>query len=79
MGRVMAAETMAERNQVTLTLSDKAWEEFRLVAEWKGMPVATMLRNVIENHHQSPGFGNLVRRARSGSEAKDEGFRDERD
>ena len=56
---------MADRNQVTLTLSDKVWEEYKLVAEWKGLPFATLLRNVIEAHHESPSFGNLVRRAKA--------------
>jgi hypothetical protein len=53
-----------ERNQITVTLSDKAMEEYRLVAEWLNMPVATLLRQVLEGHHQSPAFGALVRRAK---------------
>ncbi len=57
-----------ERNQVTITLSDKAWQEYRLVAAWLNMPVATMLRQVLEEHHQSPSFGALVRRAKENQE-----------
>ncbi len=30
-----------ERNQITVTLSDRAMEEYRLVAKWLNMPVAT--------------------------------------
>lgn len=62
MGDAMAPD----RNQVTITLSDKAMEEYNLVAEWLGMPRNTLIRQVIEGHHQTPSFGNLVRRARAG-------------
>jgi hypothetical protein len=65
MGDVMAPE----RNQVTLTLSDKALEEFNLVADWLNMPRNTLIRQIVEAHHQTPSFGNLVRRARSGKES----------
>jgi hypothetical protein len=62
---VNSAESMAqERNQVTVTLSNKAMEEYRLVAQWLDMPVATLMRQALEEHHQSPSFGALVRRAR---------------
>lgn len=54
-----------DRNQVTITLSDKAMEEYNLVAEWLGMPRNTLIRQVVENHHQTPSFGNLVRRAKA--------------
>jgi succinylarginine dihydrolase len=59
---------MADRNQKTVTLSDKAMEEYELVASWKGIPVASLLRQVLEDHHESPTFGALVRRAKSGDE-----------
>ncbi|PSB29885.1 hypothetical protein C7B82_10050 [Stenomitos frigidus ULC18] len=69
MSMVNAAESMAqERNQVTVTLSEKAMEEYRLVAQWLNMPVATLMRQALEEHHQSPSFGALVRRAREGGE-----------
>jgi hypothetical protein len=55
-----------DRNQITVTLSDRALEEYRLVAQYLGMPVATLLRQVVEQHHQSPSFGALVKRAREG-------------
>ena len=67
MGDAMAPD----RNQVTLTLSDRAMEEFTLVAEWLGMPRNTLIRQVVEGHHQTPSFGNLVRRARAGQGAPD--------
>ena len=62
MGDVMAAD----RNQVTITLSDRAMEEYQLVADWLGMPRNTLIRQAVEQQHQTPGFGNLVRRARAG-------------
>ena len=65
MGDAMAPD----RNQVTITLSDKAMEEYTLVADWLGMPRNTLIRQVVEAHHQSPSFGNLVRRARAGEVA----------
>lgn len=52
------------RNQNTVTLSEKAQEEYQLVADWLKMPLATLLRQVLEEHHQSPSFGNLVKRAK---------------
>lgn len=54
----------AERNTFNITLSEMAAEEFRIVAEAGGLPVSTLLRMVLESHHQSPSFGNMVRRAR---------------
>jgi hypothetical protein len=65
MGDVMAPD----RNQVTLTLSDKALEEYTLVADWLKMPRNTLIRQVVEAHHQTPSFGNLVRRARAGEQS----------
>jgi len=65
MGDAMAPD----RNQVTITLSDKAMEEYNLVADWLGMPRNTLIRQVIEGHHQTPSFGNLVRRAKAGERA----------
>ena len=55
---------MAERNQRMITLSDRALEEYEMVAEWLGMPPNTLLRQILEDHHQSPEFGDLVRRAK---------------
>jgi hypothetical protein len=65
MGDAMAPD----RNQVTLTLSDKALEEYTLVADWLGMPRNTLIRQAVEEKHQTAGFGNLVRRARAGKES----------
>lgn len=57
-----------QRNQVVITLSDKALEEYGLVADWKGQPLASLLREVLEQHHSSPSFGNVVKRAKLDSE-----------
>lgn len=62
----MSDAMAADRNQVTITLSDRAMEEYQLVADWLGMPRNTLIRQALEQHHQTPGFGNLVRRARAG-------------
>ena len=55
-----------DAGQKTITLSGRALEEYQVVADWLGMPVGTLLRQVLEGHHQSPSFSNLVRRARAG-------------
>jgi len=55
----------SDRNQKTINLSDKAIEEYELVASWLGMPLGTLLRQVLEAHHQSSTFANLIRRAKS--------------
>ena len=63
---------MSERNQVTITLSDKTIEEFRMVAEWINQPLASLLREVLETEHRSPSFASLLRRARGKSGTKDD-------
>lgn len=56
---------MAERKspQVTVTLSDKAFEELTKVADWKNIPLATLLRYIIEREHESIAFASLLERA----------------
>lgn len=63
------AETMGDRNEVRITLSDKAMEEFQSVANWLNIPLATMLRQHVEEYHRSPSFKSLVDRARKEREA----------
>ena len=53
-------------NQKNVTLSPRAHEEYEEVSGWLGMPSASLMRQILETHHQSPGFANLLRRARSG-------------
>jgi predicted DNA-binding ribbon-helix-helix protein len=55
-----------ERSQKTITLSDRAFEEYEAVAQWLNMPSGTLMRQILEAHHQSPSFANLLRRARAG-------------
>ena len=57
----------SDRYQVTITLSKKAYEQFRDVAEWKEIPMATLIRQILEREHESPAFANLYKRA-SGNE-----------
>jgi predicted DNA-binding ribbon-helix-helix protein len=54
---------MTERYMLSVTLSEKAYEEFRLVAAWKKIPVSTLVRQILEREHESLGFGELVKRA----------------
>jgi hypothetical protein len=53
---------MSERFMMTITLSEKADEEFRLVAAWKKIPVSTLIRQILEREHESLAFGELVKR-----------------
>lgn len=54
------------RSQVNVSVSDRAMAEYEEVAAWLGMPTRTLIRQVVESHHQSPNFANLLRRARAG-------------
>jgi hypothetical protein len=62
---------MSERFMMTITLSEKADEEFRLVAAWKKIPVGTLIRQILEREHESLGFRELVKRATAQSEYND--------
>ncbi|MBE9038756.1 hypothetical protein [aff. Roholtiella sp. LEGE 12411] len=53
---------MKDRYMVTVTLSEKAYEEFHLVATWKKIPVCTLIRQIVEREHESLAFGELVKR-----------------
>jgi GTP cyclohydrolase FolE2 len=50
--------------RVTITLSARAHAEMSLVAEQKGIPLSKHLGQIIEQHHETPSYGNLVKRAR---------------
>ncbi|WP_414756583.1 hypothetical protein [Anabaena sp. CCY 9910] len=54
---------MTERYMLSITLSEKAYEEYRLVAAWKKIPVSTLIRQILEREHESLGFSELVKRA----------------
>ncbi|MBC1222715.1 hypothetical protein GNF10_21245 [Nostoc sp. UCD121] len=54
---------MPERYMLSITLSEKAYEEFRLVATWKRIPIGTLIRQILEREHESQAFGELVKRA----------------
>jgi uncharacterized protein YukE len=66
------SETMGDRNQISITLSDVTLEEFKLVAGWKGQPLASFVREVLEQHQLSPGFSSAVRRAKDAMEGANE-------
>jgi hypothetical protein len=56
---------VAKNPRVTITISQKAYEEMDLVATEKGIPLASHLGDIIEEHHNSPAYGQLVRRAKA--------------
>lgn len=61
----MGTGSMA-RTQVNVSLSDRAMTEYQTVSTWLGIPVRTLLRQILEGHHQSASFANLLKRARAG-------------
>jgi len=69
-GVVSLNTAMSERNQITITLSYRANKDYRRIAKKLGMPVATLLRQQLEQMHQSPTIGALLRRC-------DEAYKDE--
>jgi len=50
--------------RVTITLSDRAYEEMETVARQKGIILSRHLAMIIEAHHEDPKYGNLVKRAK---------------
>jgi len=62
-GIPLACVAMAEQYRVTITLSPKAYEEMEMVAGEKGIPLAKHLGMIVESHHETPAYGNLVKRA----------------
>jgi predicted DNA-binding ribbon-helix-helix protein len=60
-------ETMSpdKSQQVTVTLSAKAYDQYKAIADWKGIPLSTLLRQILEREHESPSFASLYRRCAS--------------
>ncbi len=58
--------TMSPRrsNQVMISLSKKAMEDYTLIAQWKVQPLGAVLREILEQHHLSPSFGSALKRAK---------------
>ena len=63
---------MPGKNQRNITLSDSAAAEFQLVADWLGVPQASLMRQKLEEAHQSPAFASVVRRAKAAQKAEAE-------
>lgn len=63
-------KAMPGKNQVNISLSDGADSEFELVANWLGVPKASLLRQKLEESHQSPNFASVLRRAKAAQKAK---------
>jgi hypothetical protein len=53
------------RNQTTITLSWRAAQEYEVVAEWLGIAPASLMRFILEEHHRSAEFYDLLQRARA--------------
>lgn len=62
-------ESMGDRNEVRITLSRKAMEEFQKVADWTGVPLGTMLRQHLEEYHRSPEFNAVLERVEADNKA----------
>jgi hypothetical protein len=60
---------MSGKNQKNITLSASAAQEFQLVSDWLGIPQASLIRQKIEEVHQSPAFASVVRRAKAAQKA----------
>lgn len=54
---------MTERYMLSITLSEKAYEDYRKIAAWKKIPVGTLVRQILEREHESQDFGELLKRA----------------
>ena len=68
-GLIVAPE---QRSQITITLCSRAMEEYKEVADWLGMPVATLMRQKLEEHHESQAFASILRRVRGVTSSKEE-------
>jgi len=72
MGNEDLAVAPDQRSQITITLCARAMEEYREVADWLGMPVATLIRQRLESDHESQPFASLLRRVRGSTNNKEE-------
>ena len=61
----LGTDVATKNPRVTITLSAKTYEEMELVAQQKGIPLASHLNSIIEEHHNNPAYGNLVKRAKA--------------
>ena len=61
---INCVKPMSDDTRVTITLSTRAHAEMSLVAEEKGISLSKHLGQIIEQTHETPSYGNLVRRAR---------------
>ncbi|AUB43702.1 hypothetical protein COO91_09886 (plasmid) [Nostoc flagelliforme CCNUN1] len=57
------ATDMTDRYQITITLCKKAYDQYKEVSDWKEIPMATLLRQILEREQESPAFASLYRRA----------------
>jgi predicted DNA-binding ribbon-helix-helix protein len=60
---VELATDMTDRYQISITLSKKSYEQYKEVSDWKDIPMATLLRQILEREQESPAFASLYRRA----------------
>lgn len=62
-------KSKSTKNQINITLSDAADAEFELLATWLGAPKASLLRQKLEEFHQSQAFVDLLNRAKEAQQA----------
>jgi len=58
-------DVATQNPRLTITLSAKTYEEMALVAKQKGIPLASHISSILEEHHNNPAYGNLVKRAKA--------------
>jgi hypothetical protein len=51
--------------QISVTISATAHAELAALAEWKGIALASHIRQIIESHHENPGTQKLIDKAKS--------------
>jgi predicted DNA binding CopG/RHH family protein len=60
-----------DRQQINITLSDRALEDYKKLADWQGIAIASLLRQILETNWSNPGTQALIKRAKSESEPTD--------
>ena len=55
--------TARKQRQTPVTLSDRIDDDYRTVADFLGLPMATFLRQILEANYNTDGFQRLLERA----------------
>jgi predicted DNA-binding ribbon-helix-helix protein len=62
--KAMAGGKGARGEELKITISAQTYEDLSAIAEWKGMSLGLLVRNIVETHHESPGVQSLIRKAK---------------